>query len=137
MILDLIKVTSGQHKKQTYISLVNVNKSAENCGSFHIYRRNPHWDSSSLCTERNKAMRKPLNLFICCSWWRWASLLRWVWFFTTQNYLKIVRSWPVVFVDKVTLKLSGPGESNHLPSYKKCRNVWKANGIELKFYGFS
>ena len=29
-----------------------------------------------------------------------------------------------------------PGGTNHPPWYKKCHNVWKANGIDFKFYDF-
>ena len=36
------------------------------------------------------------------------------------------------------LTLSGTiGRANHTPSYKKCHNYWKANGIELTFHEFS
>ena len=36
------------------------------------------------------------------------------------------------------LTLSGTiGRANHTPSYKKCHNYWKANGIELIFHEFS
>ena len=65
-------------------------------------------------------------------------LLNMVPFHIRQEYVKLIYYSLISNFSKCYLTPYGPGKgANHPPSYKKCHNFWKANGIDLKFYDFS